>query len=125
LFVFVSSRRTVDLCQQLESAGVSFITVHGRTLKQKHEPADWDAIKLIKESVRIPVFANGDIKTPEDISKVVALTGVDGVMAANGLLANPALFADCDITPLDCVQDWVTAVFKSRFLSKNQRFFVF
>ncbi|OQV24582.1 tRNA-dihydrouridine(20a/20b) synthase [NAD(P)+]-like [Hypsibius exemplaris] len=100
-------RKSVDLCQQLEAAGVSFITVHGRTLKQKNEPADWDAIKVIKDSVRIPVFANGDIKTSEDIVKVVADTGVDGVMSANGLLANPAMFSGHDVTPMECVQDWL------------------
>lgn len=98
----------MDLCRQLESAGVSFITVHGRTIKQqKSEPANWDAIKTIKQSVRIPVFANGDIKIPADVDRMVFATGVDGVMAANALLMNPALFAGYEMTPLACVADWV------------------
>ncbi|GAU94098.1 hypothetical protein RvY_05930 [Ramazzottius varieornatus] len=99
--------KTVDLCRQLESGGVSFITVHGRTIRQKSEPANWDAIKTIKQSVRIPVFGNGDIKVPGDVDRMVAATGVDGVMAANALLMNPALFAGHEITPLECVADWL------------------
>lgn len=93
----------------MEAAGASFLTVHGRTLKQKSEPANWNAIRIIKESVNIPVFANGDIKTPADMERVLELTGVDGVMAANGLLVNPALFSGHDVTPTECIQDWVCA----------------
>ncbi|XP_055332952.1 tRNA-dihydrouridine(20a/20b) synthase [NAD(P)+]-like [Paramacrobiotus metropolitanus] len=99
--------KTVDLCRQLEAAGVSFITIHGRTLKQKNEPADWDAIRIAKEAVRIPVFANGDIKTYADIDRCVAATGADGVMSANGVLINPALFSGYDVTPVECVEDWL------------------
>ena len=40
-------RKTVELCKQAEKAGVSWITVHGRTVKQRGEPANWEAIKLV------------------------------------------------------------------------------
>ncbi|MED6287922.1 hypothetical protein CHARACLAT_021306 [Characodon lateralis] len=100
-------RRTVDLCQKAESAGVSWITVHGRTTEDRHQPVHYDAIKTIKDSVSVPVIANGDIKYLRDVESTHQLTGVDGVMAARGLLANPAMFAGYEDTPLQCIWDWV------------------
>ncbi|XP_077979561.1 tRNA-dihydrouridine(20a/20b) synthase [NAD(P)+]-like [Glandiceps talaboti] len=100
-------RDTVDLCQQAEHAGVSWITVHGRTTDQRTEPANYDDIKVIKESLSIPVIANGDIKSLQDVDKVCEMTGVNGVMAARALLKNPAMYAGYEKTPMECVQDWV------------------
>ncbi|KAI4878064.1 hypothetical protein NFI96_011673, partial [Prochilodus magdalenae] len=100
-------KKTVDLCQKVEAAGVSWITVHGRTAAERHQPVHYDAIKTIKDSLSIPVIANGDIKNLQDVESMCQLTGVDGVMAARGLLANPALFAGYEYTPLKCVWDWV------------------
>ena len=71
-------KETVNLCQQVEKCGLSFLTVHGRTKDQKSEPVDLGAIKLIKESVQVPVIANGDIYNLSDAQKVKQLTGVDG-----------------------------------------------
>ncbi|XP_054474118.1 uncharacterized protein LOC129106796 isoform X2 [Anoplopoma fimbria] len=71
-------RQTVDLCQKAESAGVSWITVHGRTAEERHQPVNYDAIKTIKDSVSIPVIANGDIKHLRDVESTYQLTGVDG-----------------------------------------------
>ncbi|XP_033625787.1 tRNA-dihydrouridine(20a/20b) synthase [NAD(P)+]-like [Asterias rubens] len=100
-------RDTVDLCQKAESAGVSWIAVHCRTVHDRTEPANHDAVKLIKESVGIPVIANGDIKSLTDVHRVCEQTGVDGVMAARGILENPAMYAGHTVTPIDCVQQWV------------------
>lgn len=71
-------RKTVDLCQKVEAAGVSWITVHGRTADERHQAVHYDTIKVIKESLRIPVIANGDIKTHKDVESVCELTGVNG-----------------------------------------------
>uniref|UniRef100_A0A3B3T7L3 tRNA-dihydrouridine synthase n=1 Tax=Paramormyrops kingsleyae TaxID=1676925 RepID=A0A3B3T7L3_9TELE len=100
-------RRTVDLCQKAEMAGVSWVTVHGRTAEERHQPVHYDAIKTIKDSVSIPVIANGDVKSLKDVESTYLHTRVDGVMAARGLLANPAMFAGYENTPLECVWDWV------------------
>ncbi|XP_048863870.1 tRNA-dihydrouridine(20a/20b) synthase [NAD(P)+]-like isoform X1 [Brienomyrus brachyistius] len=100
-------RRTVDLCQKAEMAGVSWVTVHGRTVEERHQPVHYDAIRTIKDSVSIPVIANGDVKSLKDVESTCLRTGVDGVMVARGLLANPAMFAGYENTPLECVWDWV------------------
>ncbi|XP_069004072.1 uncharacterized protein [Embiotoca jacksoni] len=72
-------KQTVDLCQKAESAGVSWITVHGRTAEERHQPVHYEAIKTIKDSVSIPVIANGDIKYLRDVESTHQLTGVDGL----------------------------------------------
>ncbi|XP_070557671.1 tRNA-dihydrouridine(20a/20b) synthase [NAD(P)+]-like [Ptychodera flava] len=100
-------RDTVDFCQQAERAGVSWITVHGRTSEQRTEPVNYDDIKVVKDSVSIPVVANGDIRSLEDVQRVKEHTGVNGVMAARGILQNPAMYAGYEHTPVKCIQDWV------------------
>ncbi|XP_050181183.1 tRNA-dihydrouridine(20a/20b) synthase [NAD(P)+]-like isoform X2 [Myiozetetes cayanensis] len=71
-------KRTVDLCQKAEAAGVSWITVHGRSIEERHQPVHYDAIKTIKQSMSIPIVANGDIKTLKDAENVHQLTEADG-----------------------------------------------
>jgi tRNA-dihydrouridine synthase 4 len=52
---------TIEMAQRAEQMGVDWISVHGRTYRQKNtEPVNWEAVKLVKESVGIPVFFNGD-----------------------------------------------------------------
>jgi len=62
----------------VEKAGLSFLTVHGRTKDQKTDPVNYEAIKLIKQSVQVPVIANGDIFSLADAEKVQQMTLVDG-----------------------------------------------
>lgn len=100
-------RETVDFCQKMESAGASWIAVHGRTTDQRNQPVNLEVIRLVKENVSIPVVANGDIRSLQDAHRVQKETGVDGVMAARGMLDNPAMFAGYEVTPLDCLKDWV------------------
>uniref|UniRef100_F1L9M5 tRNA-dihydrouridine synthase n=1 Tax=Ascaris suum TaxID=6253 RepID=F1L9M5_ASCSU len=100
-------RRTVELCRQVESAGASYICVHGRTPTQRSEPANHEAIALVKSAMRIPIIANGAIGSYQEALQVAKRTQTDGVMAANGLLDNPAMFAGHDSTPVQCVLDWL------------------
>ncbi|KAJ3138811.1 tRNA-dihydrouridine(20a/20b) synthase [NAD(P)+]-like protein [Physocladia obscura] len=99
-------RRTIDYVKLAEAAGVDWITVHGRTSKQRSASVkvNLDAIKTIKEQASVPIFANGDIFTREDADKTVRYTGVDGVMSARGLLENPALFAGFKTTPVHALE---------------------
>lgn len=82
----------MDLCQKAESAGVSWITVHGRTAEERHQPVHYDAIKAIKDSVSVPIIANGDIKYLRDVQSTYQLTGVDGVFDLNFLKFSLKLF---------------------------------
>ncbi|KAJ2868037.1 tRNA dihydrouridine synthase [Coemansia aciculifera] len=101
-------RQTVELVRRAQMMGVDWITIHGRTRHQRStEPIDYDVIKLVKESVSVPVLANGSIFTLADAEAMYENTGVDGVMAARGLLQNPALFAGFEHTPLACVEKYV------------------
>eukprot|EP00494_Astrolonche_serrata_P002079 UN02085 len=80
-------RETVNLIQSAEKAGISWVSIHGRTCEERTKAdVHWDHIKLLKDIATVPVIANGDINTPQDIKDAVEKTGVDGVMCARGIL---------------------------------------
>lgn len=85
---------TIDFVKEVEKAGVDFITVHGRTKNTRSsQPANFEKIRIIKESVGVPVIANGDCFSLEDAYSIIDTTRCDGVMAVRGILNNPGLFA--------------------------------
>ncbi|MDO4869910.1 MAG: tRNA dihydrouridine synthase DusB [Bacillota bacterium] len=85
----------VEAAKALEAAGVSAVTVHGRTREQFYEgKADWQAIAEVKAALKIPVIGNGDIFTGADALRMMDETGCDGVMIARGALGNPWIFAE-------------------------------
>ena len=74
-------------------AGCAAIALHGRTAQQAYSgDADWDAIAALKAHVGIPVLGNGDIWEAGDALRMVAETGVDGVVIGRGCLGRPWLF---------------------------------
>ena len=83
----------VDMARRAEAAGVSEITVHGRTRQQQYAgEANWDYIAQVKQAVSIPVLGNGDIFTAEDGMCRLRKSGVDGLMIGRGAMGNPWLF---------------------------------
>ncbi|MCK4904508.1 MAG: tRNA-dihydrouridine synthase, partial [Candidatus Marinimicrobia bacterium] len=77
----------------LENAGVKAITLHPRTAKQTYKGnANWQLIKLLKETVSIPIIGNGDIKTADDVLRMFNETGCDAVMVGRVALGNPWFF---------------------------------
>ena len=80
----------VDAAKVIERAGASMITIHGRTREQYYSgQVDLDIIKAVKDSVKIPVIGNGDIKNTQDAIKMFEYTGVDGIMIGRGILGEP------------------------------------
>jgi nifR3 family TIM-barrel protein len=76
--------------QAVERAGGKAISLHGRTRVQMYEgKANWDIIKEVKQSVKIPIIGNGDVQTPLDAKRMLDETGVDGVMIGRAALGNP------------------------------------
>ena len=82
-----------EFAQMAEKAGVSAITIHGRTRTEMYSgKVDLDIIKKVKESVKIPVIGNGDIVDEESALKMFEYTGVDGIMIGRGTFGNPWIF---------------------------------
>lgn len=81
-----------EFAKMCEDSGACYVTVHGRTRAQGYSgTADWDIIRQVKETVKIPVIGNGDITSPELAKKMIDETHVDGVMIGRGALGNPWL----------------------------------
>lgn len=85
----------VEAAKIIEQAGASAISVHGRTRSQFYSgEADWNIIKKVKESVKIPVIGNGDIKSREDAKKALEYSNVDAIMIGRAALGNPWIFRE-------------------------------
>jgi tRNA-dihydrouridine synthase B len=89
----VDEKIPVDIAKAVEDCGVDFIAVHGRTKKGAYKaPVDYDAIAAIKEAVKIPVIANGDITDLAKAKYVLEHTKADGVMVGRGAVGKPWIF---------------------------------
>lgn len=79
--------------QMAETAGAAAIAIHGRTRTQMYSGnADWNIIRDVKNSLKIPVIANGDVMEAQDAARILQYTGADMVMIARGAMGNPWIF---------------------------------
>lgn len=91
------SRNGVEVARIAESEGVQLLTVHGRTRACRFKgEAEYDTIASIKQSVGIPVIANGDIDSPLKAAHVLAQTGADGLMIGRAAQGRPWIFREIE-----------------------------
>jgi nifR3 family TIM-barrel protein len=92
-----ASRNYLEVAKILEENGAAAIAVHGRTRQQGYRgEADWDAIAEVRQAVRIPVYANGDVRCVADIDRLQAHTGCPGILIGRAAIGNPWIFARLD-----------------------------
>jgi nifR3 family TIM-barrel protein len=90
-----NSINAVDCALAAESGGAALVAVHGRTRAEMYSgKADLKIIKKVKQSLRIPVIANGDITSGEEALTALSVTGADGIMVGRGAIGNPFLFSE-------------------------------
>lgn len=89
------NRNATIIARMAEDAGIQAIAVHGRTRADKYNgDAEYDTIAEVKACVGIPVFANGDITTPEKARQVLEYTGADGLLIGRGAQGRPWIFRE-------------------------------
>ena len=91
------SKLIVELAERLQDAGISALTIHGRTRAQMYKgEADWTLIGKVKENPRmkIPIIGNGDITTPQQARRAFDTYGVDGIMIGRATFGHPWIFRE-------------------------------
>ncbi len=92
-----SSKIIVPLAERLQDAGISALTIHGRTRCQMYKgEADWTLIGQVKENPRmhIPIIGNGDINSPQKAGEAFGKYGVDGIMVGRASFGHPWIFRE-------------------------------
>jgi nifR3 family TIM-barrel protein len=87
--------RIVEVAQRLQDAGIRALTIHGRTRQQMYKgEADWNPIAEVKNhpEIRIPIFGNGDVDSPDKAFEFRQKYGVDGIMIGRASIGNPWIF---------------------------------
>jgi tRNA-dihydrouridine synthase B len=85
------------IAQMAQDLGIAMVTIHGRTREDKYMgEAEYETIALIKQSLRIPVVANGDIDSPQKAKAVLSITGADAVMIGRAAQGRPWIFRQVD-----------------------------
>jgi len=92
-----SHKNALAIARIAEDAGIAMLTLHGRTRADGYSgDAEYDMIAAVKQSVRIPVVANGDITSPEKAKFVLDYTGADAVMVGRAAQGRPWIFREID-----------------------------
>lgn len=89
---YENSDPLLDVARAVASGGASELVIHARTKAQGYKPpAHWEAIARVRDTIKLPVVANGEIWNAEDYRRCRELSGCDNVMLGRGLLAHPGL----------------------------------
>ena len=89
------SKNILDVAERLQDIGIQALTIHGRTRVQMYKgQADWTLIAKVKENprIKIPIFGNGDIDSPEKALEYKNKYGVDGIMIGRASIGYPWIF---------------------------------
>jgi nifR3 family TIM-barrel protein len=91
------TKNVVEVAERLQDVGIQALTIHGRTRSQMYKgQADWTLIREVKKNprMRIPIFGNGDIDSPEKAMLWMKEYEVDGVMIGRAAIGNPWIFRE-------------------------------
>jgi nifR3 family TIM-barrel protein len=89
------TKNIIDVAERLQDIGIAALSIHGRTRAQMYKgPADWTLIGEVKNNqrMRIPIFGNGDVDSPETAIHLKNTYGVDGVMIGRATIGYPWIF---------------------------------
>lgn len=90
-----TARNALQIARIAEEAGIAALALHGRTREDHYEgSAEYDTIAAVKQQVGIPVFANGDVTTPDKARAVLKHTGADGLFIGRAAQGNPWIFRE-------------------------------
>ncbi|MFJ1254757.1 tRNA dihydrouridine synthase DusB [Cupriavidus sp. CuC1] len=91
------NRNALRIARMVEDAGISMLTVHGRTRADLYKgEAEYETIAAVKAALSIPVVANGDVTTPQKARHVLAVTGADAIMIGRAAQGRPWLFREIE-----------------------------
>lgn len=83
----------IEIAKIADNCGIQALAIHGRSRAQKYKGhAEYNSIRLVKQTINIPVLANGDINTPQKAKKVLEETGADGLLIGRAAHGNPWIF---------------------------------
>ena len=92
-----TTKNILEVAERLQDIGIQALTIHGRTRKQLYKgPADWTLIGEVKNNprIRIPIFGNGDVTSPEIALQMKQRYNVDGVMLGRAAIGYPWIFRE-------------------------------
>lgn len=105
------NRNALSIAKIAENSGIQALAIHGRTRACKFNgEAEYDTIKQVKQSIDIPVIANGDIDSPEKAQRVLQQTGADAIMIGRAAQGKPWLFQEILDTLADAQNDATPAL---------------
>ena len=91
----LDEKKLSEFCRMLEGEGIDLLTVHGRLQGEKFcRSPRWNWIAKVKQTVKVPVIANGGIFSVSDAKKCLEQSGADGLMLGRGAVCKPWLFAE-------------------------------